>query len=77
MSAVDLYVIEYLLHGKPRSFVIRTKNMNNAEAWQWASCDAGIAPIPRPGRGLSQAQAFLASPSRSMVAFSALKVRSA
>ncbi|SDU31084.1 MULTISPECIES: DUF6555 family protein [Pseudomonas fluorescens group] len=50
MSGADLYVIDYLLHGKPRSFVIRTKNMNNAEAWQWASCDAGIAPIPRPGR---------------------------
>lgn len=50
MSSVDIFVIEYKLHGRPKSFVIRTKLMNNAEAWQWASCDAGIAPIPKPGR---------------------------
>jgi len=50
MSAADLYVIDYLLHAKTRSFVIRTANMNNAEAWQWASCDAGISLIARPGR---------------------------
>ncbi|WP_434765749.1 DUF6555 family protein [Pseudomonas triticicola] len=50
MSAADLYVIDYLLHAKPRSFVIRTANMNNAEAWQWVSCGEGISPIPRPGR---------------------------
>lgn len=50
MSSLDIYVIEYSLHGKPKSFVIRAKLMNNSEAWQWASCDAGIAPIPKPGR---------------------------
>ncbi|MBV4485131.1 hypothetical protein HU727_005970 [Pseudomonas sp. SWRI153] len=50
MSAADLYVIDYRLHGKPRSFIIRTKTMDNAQAWHWASCDAGVAPIPRPGR---------------------------
>lgn len=46
----DLYVIEYQLHGEPRSFIIRSKTMRNAEAWHWACCDAGIAPIPKPGR---------------------------
>jgi hypothetical protein len=46
----DMYVIDYQLHGEPKSFVIRAKLMNNAEAWQWASCDAGLAPIPKPGR---------------------------
>ncbi|MNF52702.1 hypothetical protein D3C84_340590 [compost metagenome] len=37
MSYIDLYPIEYKLHDQPRIFVIR------------ASCDAGIAPIPKPG----------------------------
>jgi hypothetical protein len=50
VSQVNIFVIEYKLHGTPKSFVIRTKLMNNSEAWQWASCDAGIAPIPKPGR---------------------------
>ncbi|MDB5997302.1 MAG: hypothetical protein JWP42_4438 [Pseudomonas sp.] len=46
----DLYIIEYKLHGEPKSFIIRTKIRNNADAWHWASCDAGVAPIPKPGR---------------------------
>ena len=50
MSKVDIFVIAYKLHGEPKSFIIRAKEMNNAEAWQWASCDAGVAPIPKPGR---------------------------
>lgn len=50
MKPVDIFVIEYRLHGKPKSFIIRTKMMNNTEAWQWASCDAGLVPIPKPGR---------------------------
>ncbi|WP_332766883.1 DUF6555 family protein [Pseudomonas koreensis] len=50
MSQAELYVINYRLHGKSKSFIIRTKLMNNAEAWQWASCDAGLTPIPKPGR---------------------------
>lgn len=50
MTQSDMYVIDYQLHGEPKSFVIRAKLMNNAEAWQWASCDAGLAPIPKPGR---------------------------
>ena len=45
----NTYFVEYLLHGKPKSFVIRIPVMNNAEAWQWASCDAGISPIPKFG----------------------------
>ena len=50
MSQTDLYMIKYRLHGVPKSFIIRAKLMNNAEAWQWASCDAGLTPIPKPGR---------------------------
>jgi hypothetical protein len=50
MKQVDFYVIEYRLHGKPKRFIIRAKLMNNVEAWQWASCDAGLTPIPKPGR---------------------------
>lgn len=39
-----LFVIAYKLHDAPKSFIIRAKIMNNAVAWQWASCDAGVAP---------------------------------
>ena len=46
----NLFVINYKLHGVPKSFIIRSKSMQNADAWHWASCDAGVAPIPRPGR---------------------------
>lgn len=46
----DLYIIEYQLHGERKSFIIRSKMMRNADAWHWASCDAGISPIPKPGR---------------------------
>lgn len=46
----DFYVIDYQLHGEPRRFTIRATLMNNGEAWQWASCDAGLVPIPKPGR---------------------------
>jgi len=45
-----LYVIEYKLHGEPKSFIIRARIRSSVEAWHWASCDAGVAPIPKPGR---------------------------
>lgn len=50
MLSPQLYVIEYELHGKHREFVIRLEVMNNAEAWHWASCDAGLGVIPRFGQ---------------------------
>lgn len=40
----DLYIIEYKLHGEPKTFIIRTKIRSNSDAWHWASCDAGVAP---------------------------------
>lgn len=43
----SLYIIEYELHQQPKSFIIRAEVMNNAEAWHWACCDAGIGIIPR------------------------------
>ena len=46
----DLYIIEYKLHGEAKSFIIRTKIRSNADARHWASCDAGVVPIPKPGR---------------------------
>ncbi|KPY02095.1 hypothetical protein ALO61_102721 [Pseudomonas savastanoi pv. nerii] len=45
-----LYTIDYVLHGEARSFVIRADKMGNAEAWHWASCDAGFGHIPRSNR---------------------------
>lgn len=48
--STDFFTIEYKLHGKQKSFIIRTKIRSNADAWHWASCDAGVVPIPKPGR---------------------------
>ena len=45
-----LYVIDYQLHGAAKTFVIRAEKMDNAEAWHWASCDAGVGRIGRFGR---------------------------
>jgi hypothetical protein len=48
MSA-KLFVIDYTQHGAAKSFIIRADNMDNAEAWHWASCDAGVGRIGRFG----------------------------
>lgn len=50
MNNPKLFVIEYTLHGAPKSFVIRAEKMDNGEAWHWASCDAGVGRIGRFGR---------------------------
>ncbi|MDH0021469.1 MULTISPECIES: DUF6555 family protein [Pseudomonas putida group] len=50
MAGPQLYIIEYTLGGEKRSFIIRLEKMDNAEAWHWASCDAGIGTIPRFGQ---------------------------
>lgn len=50
MTQADFFIIDYKLHGEPKRFTIRATLMNNVEAWQWASCDAGLVPIPKPGR---------------------------
>lgn len=50
MGGPSLYIIDYELHGEPKSFIIRAEVMNNSEAWHWASCDAGVGRIPKFGR---------------------------
>nr|WP_314873599.1 DUF6555 family protein [uncultured Pseudomonas sp.] len=50
MLGQQLYIIEYTLRGAERNFVIRLERMDNALAWHWAACDAGIAVIPRFGQ---------------------------
>lgn len=50
MSDDNLYIIDYALHGQAKSFIIRAAHMDNAEAWHWASCDAGVGRIGRYGR---------------------------
>lgn len=50
MLGQKLYVVEYTLRGAERNFVIRLERMDNALAWHWAGCDAGIAVIPRFGQ---------------------------
>lgn len=41
------YRIDYLLRGAFKSFRIYADNMNNAEAWHWATVDAGFGQIPK------------------------------
>ncbi|MBK5410208.1 MULTISPECIES: DUF6555 family protein [Pseudomonas] len=50
MSTAMIYTIHYLLHGEPKTFVVRAEVMNNAEAWHWAAVDADIAHVGRIGR---------------------------
>ncbi|MCO7614526.1 hypothetical protein NJH83_30260 [Pseudomonas chlororaphis] len=50
MSQLKVYKIAYRLHGENKTFVIRAEKMDNATAWHWASCDAGIGIIPRSAR---------------------------
>lgn len=50
MIGQQLYVIEYDLRGTSKSFVIRLDKIDNALAWHWASCDAGVGIIPRFGQ---------------------------
>lgn len=54
MPNPTLFIIDYQLHGKDKSFVIRLDKLTNAEAWHWASCDAGIGVIPRFGRAYAK-----------------------
>lgn len=50
MPAPQLYIIDYRLHDQQRSFIIRLEHLDSAEAWHWASCDAGVGIIPKFGR---------------------------
>jgi len=45
-----IFTVEYVLHGEAKSFVVRDDKMDNAEAWHWASCDAGLGHIMRNSR---------------------------
>lgn len=54
MPSQQLYVIDYTLHGQPKSFVIRADRMNETEAWHWVSCDAGFGRIARNSREQSE-----------------------
>ncbi|AIS17179.1 hypothetical protein LT40_07055 [Pseudomonas rhizosphaerae] len=45
-----LYIIDYIIHGQPRSFVVRADKMDTVAAWHWASCDAGFGYIPKSSR---------------------------
>ncbi|WP_317847795.1 DUF6555 family protein [Pseudomonas sp. HTZ2] len=47
MPISDIFVIAYKLHGEAREFIVRAERMNNAEAWHWAACEAGVGVIPK------------------------------
>ncbi|WP_296248071.1 DUF6555 family protein [Pseudomonas sp. UBA4194] len=50
MANPTLFIIDYRLHGAEKSFIIRLPQLNAADAWHWASCDAGVGIIPKFGR---------------------------
>lgn len=41
------YRIDYLLHGTYKTFYVSAAVMDNAEAWHWATVDAGFGQIPK------------------------------
>lgn len=47
MPVSNIYVIAYNLHGKSREFIVPAERMDNAEAWHWAACEAGVGIIPK------------------------------
>lgn len=47
MSQEHHYKISYLLKGTYKTFYICTAKMDNAEAWHWASVDAGFGQLPK------------------------------
>ncbi|MFY1664359.1 DUF6555 family protein [Pseudomonas sp. Pseu.R1] len=47
MSQEFHYRIAYLLNGVYKTFFIRASKMDNAEAWHWASVDAGFGQLPK------------------------------
>lgn len=61
MSQEHHYRIGYLLNDAYKTFFIRASKMDNAEAWHWASVDAGFGQLPKyrsdPVTKLSKPQA--------------------
>ncbi len=55
------YRIAYSLKGSNKTFYIRAAKMDSAEAWHWATVDAGIGQLPKyrsdPVSKLSKPQA--------------------
>jgi hypothetical protein len=49
MSRLNLFIIHCKFFGKSKSFILRNAEMNNSDAWHWASCDL-VAPLPQPGK---------------------------
>ncbi|WP_341522985.1 DUF6555 family protein [Pseudomonas sp. G.S.17] len=47
MAQDNHYRIDYLLQGLYRTFYIRAETMSHAEAWYWATVDAGLGQIPK------------------------------
>lgn len=41
------YRIDYLNQGAYKSFYVRCAKMDNAEAWHWATVDAGVGELPK------------------------------
>lgn len=47
MSAQHHYRIDYLLHGAYKTLYVRAESMCRADAWHWASVDAGFGVLPK------------------------------
>jgi hypothetical protein len=47
MAAEQHYRIDYLLDGAYKTLYVRAAKMDNAEAWHWATVDAGFGQLPK------------------------------
>ncbi|RRV10578.1 hypothetical protein EGJ27_02885 [Pseudomonas sp. v388] len=47
MAQEQHFRIDYLLNRAYKTFYIRAALMDNAQAWHWATVDAGIGQIPK------------------------------
>jgi hypothetical protein len=43
MARTDIFIIDYKLHGQPKSFIIRSHAMGDAQAWHRHTVDASTA----------------------------------
>jgi hypothetical protein len=47
MSGPTHFKIDYLLAGKPKSFLSALQKLDNDEAWHMSAVDAGFAQLPK------------------------------
>ncbi|MBD8188962.1 DUF6555 family protein [Pseudomonas alliivorans] len=47
MAEFAHFKIDYLIHGRFKTFYICAKTMDDLKSWHWAAIDAGFSSIPK------------------------------